>query len=41
MKNFTVEKVDKAFSPAELHEFGMYLNKQWYNLTAKENTLYN
>ncbi len=35
-KNFTVEKADKAFSPAKLHEFGMYINKQWYRLTANE-----
>ena len=35
-KNFTVEKADKAFSPAKLHEFGMYINKQWYRLTAHE-----
>lgn len=36
--NFTVEKTTAAFSPATLHEFGMYLNNQWYKLTAKENT---
>ena len=36
--NFTVEKADKAFSPARLHEIGMYLNKQWYRLTAHENS---
>jgi uncharacterized protein (DUF1015 family) len=36
--NFTVEKTTAAFSPATLHEFGMYLNHQWYKLTAKENT---
>lgn len=36
--NFTVEKTEKAFSPASLHEFGMYVNNQWYRLTAKENT---
>ncbi len=35
---FTVEKADKAFSPAQLHQFGMYLNKQWYRLTANEGT---
>jgi uncharacterized protein (DUF1015 family) len=34
--NFSVEKADKAFSPAKLHEIGMYLNNQWYRLTAKE-----
>jgi uncharacterized protein (DUF1015 family) len=36
--NFTVEKTDKAFSPARLHEIGMYINKQWYRLTANENS---
>ncbi len=35
---FSVEKADKAFSPAILHEIGMYLNKQWYRLTAHENS---
>ena len=35
---FSVEKADKAFSPAKLHEIGMYLNKQWYRLTAHENS---
>ena len=39
--NFSVEKATKAFSPAQLHEFGMYLNKQWYRLTAKENSYSN
>ena len=36
--NFDVEKADIALFPATLHEFGMYLNHQWYKLTAKENT---
>ncbi len=36
--SFTVEKADKAFSPANLHEFGLYTGKKWYRLTAKENT---
>ena len=36
--NFSVEKINEALSPATLHEFGMYLNNQWYKLTAKENT---
>lgn len=35
---FTVEKVNEAVAPAQLHEFGMYLQKQWYKLTAKEGT---
>ncbi|MEO6254240.1 MAG: DUF1015 family protein [Ferruginibacter sp.] len=36
--NFSVEKADKAFSPAKLHEIGMYLDNQWYRLTSKENS---
>jgi uncharacterized protein (DUF1015 family) len=37
-EQFAVEKATAAVSPQELHQFGMYLNKQWYLLTAKENT---
>ena len=37
-KFFIIEKVPKAFSPVALHQFGLYTNKQWYQLTAKENT---
>ncbi|MBS1596818.1 MAG: DUF1015 domain-containing protein [Bacteroidetes bacterium] len=36
-KKFLVGKLDKPFSPAGLHEFGMYLNGSWYELVAKEN----
>jgi uncharacterized protein (DUF1015 family) len=39
--NFSVEKADKAFSPAKLHEIGMYLDNQWYRLTANENSYSN
>ncbi|MGC4100531.1 DUF1015 domain-containing protein [Ferruginibacter sp.] len=35
---FTVEKIKDALAPAKLHEFGMYLDNQWYKLTAKEKT---
>jgi uncharacterized protein (DUF1015 family) len=38
---FEIEKVSGAFSPAALHEFGMYLEKQWYRLIAKEGTFTN
>ncbi|MEP7109570.1 MAG: DUF1015 family protein [Ferruginibacter sp.] len=38
---FLVEKAGKAFSPAHLHEFGLYIDKQWYSLTAKEHTYNN
>lgn len=37
-EKFAIEKVEKAFSPAALHQFGLYANNQWYKLTAKENT---
>jgi len=37
-KDFLVGKVDKAFSPARLHEFGMYLDGSWYQLVSKEGT---
>lgn len=36
--SFAIEKVNTAFSPENLHQFGMYLNKQWYSLTAREGT---
>ena len=39
--SFVVEKADKAFSPSNLHQFGLYTGKQWYSLTAKENTYTN
>jgi uncharacterized protein (DUF1015 family) len=35
-EGFAVEKTDNAFAPRELHQFGMYLNNQWYQLTARE-----
>ena len=35
--NFSVEQAEKAFSPAKLHDIGMYLDNQWYRLTANEN----
>lgn len=40
-ETFFVEKTGAAFSPKELHQFGMYLNNQWYQLKAKENTFRN
>ncbi|HEX8331408.1 MAG TPA: DUF1015 family protein [Segetibacter sp.] len=33
-KDFTVEPVNEAFSPKELHQFGMYINGRWYRLAA-------
>jgi uncharacterized protein (DUF1015 family) len=37
-KEFLVGKVENAFSPACLHEFGMYFNHSWYKLVAKESS---
>lgn len=33
---FTVQKATASVQPASLHQFGMYLNNQWYILEAKE-----
>lgn len=33
--DFLVGKVDSAFSPTQFHEFGMYLNGNWYKLVAR------
>ena len=33
---FTVTKRTEAVAPLNLHEFGMFLNGQWYHLKAKE-----
>ena len=40
-EQFTIEKTATAVLPKTLHQFGMYLNKQWYLLTVKENTYRN
>ena len=38
-ESFDVEnKGTETFKPAKLHEFGMYLDGEWYALTAKEGT---
>ncbi|HET6254523.1 MAG TPA: DUF1015 family protein [Puia sp.] len=37
-RDFFVGRVDKAFSPSALHEFGMYVDGGWYKLVAKEGT---
>ncbi|HEX2683428.1 MAG TPA: DUF1015 family protein [Ferruginibacter sp.] len=39
--NFAVENAAKAFSPAKLHEIGMYLDGKWYRLTANESSYSN
>jgi uncharacterized protein (DUF1015 family) len=41
-EKFTISvAASKAVSPAALHEFGMYVNGNWYSLTAKEGTFTN
>lgn len=35
-EKFTITKKDKEIKPNKKHNFGMYLNKQWYLLEAKE-----
>jgi len=35
-KEFFVGRVDKAFQPQQLHEFGLYVDGGWYKLVAKE-----
>ncbi|MDE3145279.1 MAG: DUF1015 domain-containing protein [Bacteroidota bacterium] len=38
-EKFEVKSVgNKAFHPTQLHQFGMYLNNNWYELIAKEGT---
>ncbi|HEY0676625.1 MAG TPA: DUF1015 family protein [Chitinophagaceae bacterium] len=37
-QDFIVQKSATAVSPPVLHEFGLYLNRQWYLLQAKEGT---
>lgn len=37
-EDFIVQKSTTAVSPKSLHEFGLYLNKQWYVLQSKAGT---
>jgi len=38
-ENFVVEKMGtEIYKPAKLHEFSMYLDQNWYKLTAKQGT---
>lgn len=37
-QNFTVEKKEAAYRPEALHQFGLYMNHQWYRLTSKPGT---
>ncbi|RYY57573.1 MAG: DUF1015 domain-containing protein [Chitinophagaceae bacterium] len=37
-KDFTVTEAGDAVKPAELHQFGMYLDKKWYVLNSRPGT---
>ncbi len=37
-EKFSVQAVEDSFSPAELHQFGLYIDKKWYRLTALPGT---
>lgn len=37
-KDFDVQENNSAVKPAQLHQFGMYLNGKWFTLTAKPGT---
>ncbi|HMG66337.1 MAG TPA: DUF1015 family protein [Chitinophagaceae bacterium] len=39
--DFIIETTDLPFSPGELHQFGIYLDHQWYRLESKEGTFSN
>ncbi len=40
-EDFEITKADAAIRPEGLHQFGMFLNGQWYNLKAKEGSYKN
>ena len=38
-EHFSLEKIGtEIYKPTQLHEFSMYVNNNWYKLTAKKNT---
>lgn len=37
-RNFSVEKVNGPYTPNDLHNFGMYLEGNWYHLEAKKDS---
>ena len=37
--SFSIEKQKEAYRPKAIHEFGMYVDKQWYSLVAHENII--
>jgi uncharacterized protein (DUF1015 family) len=40
-QKFHLEKSNETFKPESAHSFGLYLNKQWYKLTAHEGSYTN
>ena len=40
-KNFGVEKINAPYSPDRFHNFGMYLEGNWYKLEAKNDSFPN
>lgn len=40
-QQFTIERKQKAYRPESLHDFGLYINKQWFKLTAKDSSYTN
>src|SRR5436190_16683827 len=39
--DFTMTQSEEAVKPAQLHEIGMYLDKQWYILSSRKDTFSN
>ncbi len=37
-EDFEIAETGEAHKPVKLHDFGLYLNKKWYKLTAKPGT---
>lgn len=37
-RSFIIEKTNAPYSPKKIHQFGMYLDRQWYKLQSKEGT---
>jgi uncharacterized protein (DUF1015 family) len=37
--NFIIEKQTQAHRPLAIHEFGLYIGKTWYSITAKQNII--
>ncbi len=40
-EDFTITQSEEPVRPAQLHEFGMYLDKQWYILASRKDTYSN